>query len=164
MTQTLLFDVLYYLSPALVLAVVIRYFSRRVLVAWFLQLPGTVTHEILHSVVGFFSFAGPISVSIIPHRYEKGRWALGGATFRNICWYNAALVSLAPILCLPLCFWLAMWRMDAQNSLSFMDAAYWYAAANLLIAAKPSSQDFLLATRSWPLIPLVLAGWWYWAV
>lgn len=91
-------------------------------------------------------------------------WALGGATFRNICWYNAALVSLAPMLCLPLCGWLVMWRMSTGTALSFMDLAYWYAAANLLIAAKPSSQDFLLATRSWPLIPLALAGWWFWAV
>ena len=47
MTQKLLFDVLCYLSPALVLAVAIRYFSGKVLTAWFLQLPGTVAHECL---------------------------------------------------------------------------------------------------------------------
>ena len=164
MTRTQLLNVLLYLSPSLVLALVIRYFSRRVLVAWFIQLPGTVTHEILHAVVGFFTFAGPVSVSIIPHRYEKGCWALGAAGFRNVCWYNAALVSLAPMLCLPLCVWLGVWRTNTAVSLSVMDPVYWYVAANLLIAAKPSSQDFLLAMRSWPLIPLAVAGWWYWTV
>lgn len=155
-------NALLYLSPSVLLAFMIHFYSRRMLVAWFIRLPGTLTHEILRAGVGFSTFAGPTSMSLLPKKEADGRWTLGGVWFRNIRWYNAALVSFAPLLCLPLCAWLVIWRMQQGQPLSVMDGLYWFLASNLLLAAWPSQGDFKLAQRSWPLIIIVVGLLAYW--
>jgi len=149
-----------YLLPALLIALVIRYFSRRMLVAWFLRLPGNVIHEVAHFLAGFCTFAGPVGISFIPHRSGPGQWTLGSASFRNLCWYNAAIVCLAPLMCLPLCAWLVLWRLKGVHTLTAMDPVYWYVAANLLLSAWPSPQDMRQSLRSWPIFVLLLVGLW----
>lgn len=88
---------------------------------------------------------------------------LGGVELQNLTWYNAALVCLAPVLCLPLAAELANWRVGAAQALGWTDAGCWFAIANLLVAGWPSSRDLWLALRSWPLVGLWAAGWWYWS-
>lgn len=161
MTHDLVINGFIYLSPSLLMALAIRYLSRRILLAWFVQLPATILHEALHALVGFFTFAGPVSISIIPHRIGKCQWVLGEASFRNIRWYNAALVSLAPFLCLPLCTWLVVWRLKGEYALTFMDPVLWFIAASLLIGAWPSAQDYRLAMKSWVLVPIAGIIWYY---
>ena len=160
MSSSLLTNSLFYLVPSLVIALLIRYFSRFVLAAWFLRLPGTVIHEGLHFCVGFFTFAGPVWISLIPHRID-GQWTLGGVSFVNVRWYNAVWVCIAPLLSLPLCVWLITWRLRTGPSLSVLDPVYWYIAANLLLAAWPSPTDFRVAMRSWPLLLMIGAAVYY---
>lgn len=152
---------LLYLLPSLVAALIIRYFSRFMVVAWFLRLPGLLVHELLHFAVAFLTFAHPVWLTVLPRRNSDGGWTLGSVTLLNVRWYNAVWVSIAPLLCLPLLAWLIAWRLRSGFTPSIMDIVYWYGGANLLLAAWPSSIDFQIALRSWPLFVSLAAAWYY---
>ena len=71
-----------------------------------INIPGTLLHELLHLVVGGFMNARPCNFTIIPKRDVSGGYVMGSVGFRNICFYNAIPAALAPLLLLPIGFYI----------------------------------------------------------
>ncbi|MCA3775547.1 MAG: hypothetical protein IN818_11275, partial [Cutibacterium sp.] len=100
-----------YLVPATVGALVMKAGSGRLAVFSFCVLPGTLTHELLHLLVGAMTGAKPVSMNLFPTRQPDGRIALGSVTFENLRWFNAAPTCLAPLLGLPVVWLIAKARV-----------------------------------------------------
>ena len=95
--DALLFAMAYQL-PALLLGLLIQHAFPHQLARAIVLWPGTVVHELLHWIVGFLLNAQPVSMSLWPRRISDRQWALGSVSFRNVRWYNAIFVGLAPLL------------------------------------------------------------------
>ena len=85
-----------------------------------ISLPGTVTHEALHGMVGLLLFAKPKSFSIFPKR-QGNTWVLASVGFTNLNIWNAAPVAFAPLLMLGI-GWLLYERWMLPT---FLLADYW---------------------------------------
>ncbi|MBQ8436843.1 MAG: hypothetical protein IJX20_04255 [Alphaproteobacteria bacterium] len=71
-----------------------------------INIPGTILHELMHLLVGGFMNARPCNFTIIPKRDVSGTYVMGSVGFRNICFYNAIPAALAPLLLLPIGFYI----------------------------------------------------------
>ena len=69
------------------------------------NIPGTFLHELMHFLVGLFLNAKPRNFSLVPKRGEGG-YVMGSVGFTNITFYNAIPASLAPLLLLPIGFYI----------------------------------------------------------
>ena len=121
-----------------------------------LALPGTLCHEACHWVVGKLLNGQPLRFTVLPRREGHG-FVLGAVAFRNLRWYNAFFVGLAPLALLPLAYGLFLWRLGRNPAVGWPEAAMVFLLANLLFAALPSGQDLRIAARS-PVGWLLLAG------
>jgi hypothetical protein len=130
-----------------------------------LVLPGTFAHESCHFLLGLLLNGRPASFSLMPRRAEKG-WVMGFVTISNLRWYNMFFIGMAPLLLLPLAWWLMRWRLSLVPVLGWQEGVAVYLIANLVYAAVPSWQDVKIAARS-PIGWLLLAAgaaWLYLAV
>lgn len=151
-----------HLLPCVTIASLLRLIAQRPYWYALLSLPGTFLHELLHLAIGAILNANPESLRLWPRRRNDGQWELGAVGFRNLRWYNAAGVSLAPLLALPALWWMIYRSGFAAIELRAGNALYWYIEANLLLSAWPSITDWRIALRSWPLLAGATAGWWMW--
>ena len=111
------------------------------------MLPGTFLHELLHFVVGALMNARPSSFSIIPNRTK-----LGSVTFTNITWYNAIPAALAPLLGLASLSIAAIHGLPANfHNLTSRNLLVLLFLSPLTYACWPSSVDWKLSLRGWPL-------------
>ncbi|MCX4151049.1 MULTISPECIES: hypothetical protein [Paraburkholderia] len=150
-----------YLVPAIAGAIGLSACFRANVVFALLALPGTVAHELLHWIAGLVSFARPEGLSVIPRRLPDGRYQLGSATFANVRWWNAAIVSLAPLAGYPLACAVAAIRLRNGWAFHPYDLVIWFSLAQLTFASWPSLTDWHLALRSWPMLALGgLLAWW----
>lgn len=125
-----------------------------------LALGGVFVHEALHLVVGWLTNARPCRFSLWPHKVSPGCYILGSVVFSNLTWYNALWAALAPLLAVPAVLACAWYRLDAGGDLSpVLDPTIWFGLGTVLVSAWPSSADWRLATRSWPLIPIAWLLW-----
>jgi hypothetical protein len=128
-----------------------------------LALPGTVCHEACHWLVGKLLHGQPIHFTVIPRREGHG-FVLGSVGFKNLRWYNAFFIGLAPLALLPLAYGLLLWRLGANPVLGWSEAGMVFLLANLVFAALPSWADLRIAAKSpigWLLLAGALAwGWW----
>ena len=106
-----------------------------------LLLPGIFIHELSHLIMGFLLNAKPVNFSIIPNKKDK---SAGHVVFKNITFYNALPVGIAPTIIGPgllYIFW--------QEYLSFLVSEYgmisqvifYYLAITIIYCCAPSSQD-----------------------
>jgi hypothetical protein len=159
---------LLYLSPSLLLALALRWLSRRHPFFFLFTLAGTICHELAHFCVGFITGAQPVSLSVVPRRVAgKGaqEWQLGAVKLANLRWFNAAPVALAPFLVIGVPVLVAAWRTDGGWRFEWRDLALAFLLAPQFLACWPSSADWKLAWRSAPFILLCLvlgaAAWWW---
>jgi hypothetical protein len=152
---------LFYLLPSLSLAAVIWILSRRYLIFTLLQLPGTLCHELAHFAAALATCARPVSLSIVPRRSGKG-YQLGEVKLANARWYNAAPTALAPLLLVLIPWWVALLRTRGNWHFSALDAGLVLLLAPQFLACWPSSTDWKLAMRSWPLLLISGAAWYAW--
>lgn len=150
--------ILAYLLPAAIVALMLARWGRANLAFAFIALPGTIAHELLHFIVGFLTFARPVRLSLWPHRAADGSYVFGAVVFANLRWWNAAPASLAPLLGFAIAPVVAWLRVRHGFQLSAWDAMLWLALSQLLMAAWPSSVDWRLSLRSWPLLVIAAAG------
>ncbi|GLH72773.1 hypothetical protein GETHLI_12750 [Geothrix limicola] len=122
------------------------------LLAW----PGTVCHEACHWLVGRLLNGQPVHFTVLPRREGRG-FVLGSVALRNLRWYNAFFVGLAPLILLPLAYGLLLWRLGRQPAFGWAEACIVFLLANLVFASVPSWQDLRVAARS-PVGWLLLAG------
>jgi hypothetical protein len=115
-------------------------------------LPGTLAHELSHWCVALVTNAKPKLPSILPRRTKAG-WLLGQVVFSNPRWYNTALVTLAPLMLLPLAVW---FYVDEIALLPLISVWHWlalYMAIAVAYSTLPSATDIRLA---WQYSALVL--------
>jgi hypothetical protein len=152
-------DMLIYLLPSALLALVIYALSRLHQVFFLLRLAGTICHEMAHFVVGFLTGTQPASFSIMPRR--AGRyWTLGAVRMNNVRWFNAAPAALAPLLIVTIPLAVAWWRTRDGLHFEAMDAVIALLLAPQFLSFFPSWTDWKIALLSWPYIPMAAALWW----
>jgi hypothetical protein len=151
--------VAFYLAPPLAISLLLGLIQRANMLFALLVVPGTLTHELLHTTAGWLLRARPCGLSLWPQRLPDGRYRLGGATFLNIRWWNAAPVALAPLTGLPLAVWLASLRVGDGWVYAPSDMAVWGFLTLLLYSSWPSAEDWRMCRRSWPMLfaaPLIV--------
>lgn len=128
-----------------------------------LALPGTLCHEACHWIAGKLLRGEPVRFTVMPRREGRG-FVLGSVAFKNLRWYNAFFVGLAPLVLLPLAYGLLLWRLGSHPLLEWSEAAVVFLLANLVFAALPSWQDLKIAARSpvgWLLLGAALVFGWH---
>lgn len=88
----------------------------------------------------------------------------GEVVFENIRWWNAAPASLAPLLGYGIAAGTALLRLRNGFAFSPWDVVLWAGLAQLLFGAWPSTVDWRLSLRSWPLFgAAAVAVWLHWS-
>lgn len=127
-----------------------------------ISLPGTVTHELLHGLVGFVLFAKPRSFSIFPKR-QGDAWVLGSVGFANLTLWNAAPVAFAPFLMLG--FGWLLYEHWVLPTFQIGNYAIWvasgYVTACSLFSGIPSATDFEVGAWSGLMYGCIGLGLWY---
>ena len=158
-------DVLLYLLPSALLAIVIRILARKHPIFFLFTAAGTVCHELAHFFAGVLTGARPQGLTIIPRRVGQ-HWQLGSVTLGRVRWYNAAPTALAPFVIIAIPLALASWRTPPGWSFQAIDFAIAFALAPQFLSFWPSTADWRIALRSWPylfiLAPLAWLAWRYW--
>lgn len=155
-------DILLYLLPSALLAVVIRILAGKHPIFFLFTVAGTACHELAHYTVGLLTGARPGAVTIIPRRKGKN-WDLGSVVLNRVRWYNAAPAALAPLLIIAIPLAVARWRTDPGWTFQLHDIAIAFALAPQFLSCWPSRIDWTIAARSWPwlliLAPLAWLSW-----
>lgn len=76
-------DVLVYLFPSALLALLIRFLVGVHPVFLLFTLAGTVCHELAHALAGWVTGAAPVALTVITRR-QGHTWQLGSVTLRRI--------------------------------------------------------------------------------
>lgn len=123
--------------------------ARRDSAFWIIAWPGTVIHELLHLLIGWIINGKPTELSVIPTPWPGG-YALGYVDFANITWYNSTPIALAPLLSVPVVYWLSLY---VPVTWTWGTALAVWALASAVAQCMPSSQDMSLIRRHpWGLI------------
>ena len=108
---------------------------------WLWLLPGTIVHESLHYIVGWFTSAGPTNFSVRP---QDGVY--GEVWFTDLNQLNALPVAIAPLLGVPLALMLVY--MTNPKDLALV-VIYAWIAGTTVAQAWPSRQDWSLVREYW---------------
>lgn len=124
---------------------------------------GTTLHELAHFIVGLLLLAKPVDVDIWPRR-KGDNWVLGYVRFNNLTLFNAAFVSMAPLLLLfglGALFWY-YWAVPAFNHHEFIAwLAACYLTAGCINSGIPSSTDFKVGATSLLMYGLLTYAVWH---
>lgn len=121
--------------------------KRNIITAWLMYFIGTFFHELTHLIASFLTNGKPRWFSILPSKNideKSGRvsYTLGYVLSKNIRWYNVFIISMAPLLLLPLSFYVY------ENFFSYVDEnlysyiVYVFIIISLLFSSVPSGIDF----------------------
>lgn len=149
-------DILLYLLPSAVLAIIIRALARAHPLFFLFTVLGTISHELAHFVAGLITGARPASFTVIPRRVGR-HWELGSVMLTNVRWYNAGPSALAPLLVILLPIAFASWRTAPGWTFQPLDGAIAFALAPQFLSFWPSGGDWKLAVRSWPYLLIIAA-------
>ncbi|MDD3834738.1 MAG: hypothetical protein PHS42_04610 [Sulfurimonas sp.] len=141
-------DVLFYsIALAAIMGKLKESSKSNVLSAWVMYFMGTLFHELAHFTVSLITYGKPFWFSVIPSTgidKATGRKiiTLGHVKSANIRWWNTFFVSMAPLLLLPLSYWVY------NNFFTYIEVGLWssvfyiFTIVSLLFSAIPSSVDF----------------------
>ena len=127
----------------------LRLFRGHIVIFGFLALPGVILHELAHWSIAFLTLGQPGFISLIPKRVNGG-YALGRVPIHNPRWFNAGLIGLAPLLLIPLAYFVLHFGLPSQLSWAGawqMLATPWI-TAECLMECLPSRMDMHIALRS----------------
>lgn len=103
-----------------------------------LLLPGTILHEFLHFIVGLILNGKPVGFSLFPKKTSSG-YILGSVSFKNITFYNAFPIAIAPVLSiLPAFYLFSLLQADISFELKLF---YIYLIWTFIKCSLPSDQD-----------------------
>ena len=111
------------------------------------NIPGTLLHETMHFLIGGFFNAQPCNFTILPKRSLEGDYVMGSVGFRNITFYNAVPAALAPLLLLPLGFYLNRYFLPAMEPTLWNYILYVLLQTIIVENAIPSRTDFNVAGK-----------------
>ena len=110
-----------------------------------INIPGTILHELMHFVVGLFLNARPCNFNLIPRKNEDGNYVMGSVGFTNITFYNAVPAAMAPLLLLPIGFYINRYLLPLIQP-SFVNYTIYVLLQTVIIEnAMPSAADFRVA-------------------
>lgn len=124
------------------------------------NIPGTLLHETMHFLVGGFLNARPCNFTLLPRRNMEGDYVMGSVGFENITFYNAVPAALAPLLLLPIGFYLNRYLLPIMQPTLVNYMVYVLLQTIIVENAIPSRTDFNVAGKyfSGVVLYLVLAG------
>jgi len=111
------------------------------------NIPGTLLHELMHLIVGVFFNARPCNFTILPRRNLDGDYVMGSVGFQNITFYNAVPAALAPLLLLPIGFYLNRYFLPMMQPTLLNYVLYVLLQTIIVENAIPSRTDFNVAGR-----------------
>lgn len=109
------------------------------------NVPGTVLHEFMHYWVGLVMNAHPCNFTIFPKRDPEGYYVMGSVGFRNITAYNAVPAAMAPLLLLPLGFYINRYLLPLLPMNLTNYVLYVLLQTIIIENAMPSRADFRVA-------------------
>ncbi len=110
------------------------------------NIPGTILHETMHFVIGLFLNARPCNFTIFPKKDAfTGDYVMGSVGFRNITFYNAIPAALAPLLLLPLSFYINRYLLPFVPHTVLGYILYVLLQTIIIENAVPSRADFKIA-------------------
>lgn len=146
--------------------------KRNMFSAWLSSLIGTIAHEMMHFIAALLTNGKPTKFSIFPSKQinkDTGRitYTLGYVYSKNFRWYNVFIISMAPLLLLPLSFYVYenFFIYFERNLYTYI--IYIFTIISLLFSSIPSGKDFSNVFKSkivfLNLIPflLIVAGLMY---
>ena len=139
------FDNRFYLILLVVILVHLKTATyKSMLLCALINMPGTILHESMHFFVGLLLNAKPCNFTLFPRKNEHG-YVMGSVGFTNIRFYNAVPASMAPLLLLPIGFYLNRYFLPAMNP-TFTNYVLYVLMQTIIIEnALPSSADFKVA-------------------
>ena len=117
---------------------------RSMIMCALINIPGTILHELMHFIVGLVLNAQPRNFSIIPKRSDGG-YVMGSVSFANIAFYNAVPASMAPLLLLPLGFYVNRYLLPLIEPTFLNYVLYVWMQTIIIENAMPSKADFKVA-------------------
>lgn len=111
------------------------------------NVPGTLLHELMHLIVGALFNARPCNFTILPRRNLDGDYVMGSVGFQNIAFYNAVPAALAPLLLLPIGFYLNRYFLPMMQPTLFNYVMYVLLQTIIVENAIPSRTDFNVAGK-----------------
>lgn len=124
------------------------------------NIPGTLLHELMHFLVGAFLNARPCNFTLLPRRNLEGDYVMGSVGFQNITFYNAVPAALAPLLLLPIGFYLNRYFLPHMPVTLVNYILYVFLQTIIVENAIPSRTDFNVAGKyfSGVVLYLILFG------
>ena len=109
------------------------------------NIPGPILHEFMHFFVGLILNAHPCNFTVFPRRGEDGGYVMGSVGFRNVTFYNAVPASMAPLLLLPIGFYMNRYLLPYLTP-TFVNYILYVLLQTIIIEnAVPSKADFRVA-------------------
>lgn len=112
------------------------------------NVPGTILHETAHFLVGYLLNAQPCNFTILPRRSVEGGYVMGAVGFRNITFYNAVPSAMAPLLLLPIGYYVNEIILPMMPATLPNYILYVLLQTIIIENAVPSPQDVRVATCS----------------
>lgn len=141
-----IFDNRFYLILLVVLLMRMKYATYRSLwLSALVNIPGTILHELMHFLVGLVLNARPCNFTVFPRRDMMGNYVMGSVGFRNVTFYNAVPAALAPLLLLPLGFYINRYVLPMMPATLLNYILYVLAQTIIIENAIPSRTDFKVA-------------------
>ena len=140
------FDNRFYLILLVIVLMRVKYTTYNSLwLSSLVNIPGTILHEFMHFFVGMILNARPCNFTIFPRRGEDGSYVMGSVGFRNVTFYNAVPASMAPLLLLPIGFYLNRYFLPTMEP-TFVNYVLYVLLQTIIIEnAMPSGADFRVA-------------------
>ena len=137
------FDNRFYLILLVIVLMRVKYTTYNSLwLSSLVNIPGTILHEFMHFFVGMLLNARPCNFTIFPRRGEDGSYVMGSVGFRNVTFYNAVPASMAPLLLLPIGFYLNRYFLPTMEP-TFVNYVLYVLLQTIIIEnAMPSGADF----------------------
>lgn len=146
-----------------------RIANRNLFLSWFINLSGTILHELSHFIVALITFGKPTTFSLIPkstriveNGLERKIYELGSVSVRNANNFNRFPIGMSPLLLLiPLLYIDNYFFIYFENTLK-NTLLYLFIVIVILDSSIPSGQDFKQAFKGygyiiWLLILLFIA-------
>ncbi|MBR1605969.1 MAG: hypothetical protein IJ660_07700 [Alphaproteobacteria bacterium] len=138
----------FYLILLVVFLMRLKYATYRSMwVSALVNVPGTLLHELMHYLVGAFLNARPCNFTILPRRNLEGDYVMGSVGFQNITFYNAVPAALAPLLLLPIGFYLNRYFLPNMVPTLLNYVLYVLLQTIIVENAIPSRTDFNVAGK-----------------
>jgi hypothetical protein len=136
----------FYLILLVIVLMRFKYATYRSLALCFIvNLLGTFLHELMHFTVGLFLNARPCNFNLFPKKSPDGGYVMGSVGFRNVTFYNAVPAAMAPLLLLPLGFYLNRYFLPLIPPTFLNYAGYVLMQTVIIENSVPSRADFKVA-------------------